>query len=70
MSATPANPSPDYQSGGAMSVSQFCAWAGIGRTKFYGLVKGKQITPRKLGSKTIILRREAEEFLSQLPEAA
>jgi hypothetical protein len=55
--------------GGAMSVSEFCRWACIGRTKAYALFKSRCITPRKIGSKTVILRADAEAWLNSLPTA-
>jgi hypothetical protein len=56
--------------GGAMTISQFCAWASIGKTKLYAEIKCGRIRPRKLGSKTIILRSDAEAWLQALPPAA
>ena len=50
-----------------MSVSEFCRWASIGRTKMYAEVKTGRITPRKIGAKTIILRSDAEAWLRSLP---
>lgn len=55
---------------GAMSINQFCDWAGIGRTKYYELVSCKEITPRRIGGKPVILMRDAEDWLAALPEAA
>jgi hypothetical protein len=56
--------------GGAMSIAEFCRWACIGRTKAYSLFKAGHIRPRKLGAKTIVLRADAEKWLSGLPIAA
>jgi hypothetical protein len=72
MLPTPAA-SPDDQTsitGGAMSVAEFCRWGCIGRTKLYAEVKAGRITLRKIGAKTIILRRDAEAWLSSLPAAS
>jgi excisionase family DNA binding protein len=52
-----------------MTVSEFCSWARIGRTKLYAEVKDGRITLRKIGSKTIILRSDAEAWLHSLPVA-
>jgi hypothetical protein len=68
----PNSPSdrPVVTIGGAMTVSEFCRWASIGRTKAYDLFKTGRITPRKIGSKTVILRSEAEAWLHSLPTAS
>lgn len=55
---------------GALSINQFCEWASIQRTKYYELVSNKEITPRKIGGKPVILMRDAEAWLNALPEAA
>jgi hypothetical protein len=55
--------------GGAMSVSEFCRWASIGKTKLYSELKGGRLVARKLGAKTIILRSDAEAWLNSLPAA-
>ena len=55
---------------GALSINQFCEWASIQRTKYYELVKSKEITPRRIGGKPVILMKDAEAWLNALPEAA
>lgn len=50
-----------------MSVSEFCHWASMGRTKMYAEVNAGRITPRKIGTKTVILRSDAEAWLLSLP---
>lgn len=54
-------------SGGAYSVDSFCEAYGIGRTKLYEEIKQKRLRARKLGTKTLILRRDAEEWEKTLP---
>jgi len=61
---------PAAEMGGAMSVSEFCRWASVGRTKLYSEVNAGRITPRKIGAKTVILRSDAEAWLRSLPTAA
>lgn len=56
--------------GGAMSVAEFCRWGCIGRTKLYSEVKAGRIKLRKLGAKTVILRRDADAWLNSLPAAS
>jgi hypothetical protein len=57
-------------SGGAMSVSEFCRWASCGKTKLYAELKSGRLVARKLGAKTIILRDDAESWLRSLPTTA
>jgi hypothetical protein len=54
----------------AMTVSEFCAWACIGRTKMYAEAKAGRLTLRKIGTKTVILRSDAEGWLRSLPTAS
>ncbi len=54
---------------GAMSVKEFIRWAGISRWMFYELVKRGQIHPKKIRSRTVIFREEAERFARELPES-
>ena len=54
---------------GAFTVNEFLVWASIGRTKFYEELKNENIKIKKLGAKTLILRKDAEAWLEALPEA-
>jgi hypothetical protein len=65
-----SNSPPVATAGGAMTVSEFCRWACIGRTKFYAEVKAGRLTLRKIGTKTVILRSDAEGWLRSLPTAS
>jgi excisionase family DNA binding protein len=42
--------------------------SGIGRTKLYEAIADGQLTARKYGSRTIILREDLLKFLASLPE--
>ena len=42
--------------------------SGIGRTKLYQAIADGQLTARKYGSRTIVLRGELLRFLTSLPE--
>ncbi|HTK12528.1 MAG TPA: helix-turn-helix domain-containing protein [Xanthobacteraceae bacterium] len=53
----------------ALSISEACALAGIGRTKLYQAISEGQLIARKLGKRTLILRRDLDQFLSSLPSA-
>lgn len=65
---TPSNDPP--VGSGAMSVDEFCRWACIGKTKTYAEAKAGRLQLRKIGSKTIILREEADKWLRSLPTTA
>jgi excisionase family DNA binding protein len=41
--------------------------SGIGRTKLYEAISDGQLTARKYGSRTIVLREELLRFLTTLP---
>jgi hypothetical protein len=62
-------PPPDQlaTSGGAMSVDEFCRWACVGKTKAYAEAKAGRLQLRKIGSKTVIIRSDAEQWLRSLP---
>lgn len=53
----------------AYSVSDVVEMVGIGRTKFYELVKSGQIKTRKVGNRTIVLATDLEAWLSTLPSS-
>jgi hypothetical protein len=52
---------------GGFSVNDFCQWAGIGRTAVYAEMKAGRLLAKKCGRRTIILRSEAERWLTSLP---
>jgi hypothetical protein len=52
---------------GVFSVNDFCHWAGIGRTAAYAEMKAGRLSAKKVGRRTIILRSEAERWLTSLP---
>ena len=43
--------------------------SGIGRTKIFELIATGRLTARKVGKKTIVLRRDLMDFLENLPRA-
>jgi predicted DNA-binding transcriptional regulator AlpA len=51
---------------GALTIKQFCKFAGIGRSKYYDLVLERSIVPRMIGTKPVILMEEAREWLRSL----
>ena len=52
-----------------LSVAEACAIAGIGRTKFYEAIANGSLRARKFGKRTIVLRSDLQDFLSELPVA-
>jgi hypothetical protein len=71
MNYPPALP-PDQSAttGGAMTVDEFCRWACVGKTKTYAEAKAGRLQLRKIGSKTVVLRSDAEQWLRSLPSAS
>jgi excisionase family DNA binding protein len=53
-----------------LSISEACAFAGIGRTKIYEAITDGSLKARKCGKRTLILRDELRRFLNSLPGAA
>lgn len=50
-----------------MTVAQFCASVPVGKTKAYAEIKAGRLKARKIGSKTVILARDAKAWLDSLP---
>jgi len=60
---TPMNdPGPN-----AMTIAQFCAWAGIARSTVYKEIANGRLKARKIGGKTIIAREDANAWFQALP---
>lgn len=55
---------------GALSIRDFCRWAGLGRTAVYEEIGAGRLQPKKCGRRTIIPRAEAERWLASLPDYA
>lgn len=53
---------------GALTINQFCEHYGVGRTFCYEEINSGRLAARKAGSKTLILRSEAERWASSLPK--
>jgi excisionase family DNA binding protein len=51
----------------AMTIDQFCRSYSVGKTKAYSEIQGGKLKIRKLGSKTLIARDDAEAWLNSLP---
>ncbi len=55
---------------GAMTVKEFLTWARISRTTFYKEVNEGRIPLKKCGKRSLVMRSDAEAWLSNLPAAA
>lgn len=53
--------------GGLLTVNEFCKWANIGRTKLYSEMNAGRLAAKKMGSRTLIPRVEAQKWMEQLP---
>jgi excisionase family DNA binding protein len=54
----------------ALSISEACAAAGLGRTKLYEAISKGDLVARRYGRRRIILRDDLTRFLAALPSAA
>lgn len=52
-------------SGGALSIDQAAAYASIGRSKLYGLIRSGEIDVVKVGSRTIVPRSQLDAFIAR-----
>ena len=50
-----------------LSVQNFCAWSGLGRTKVYDLITTGNLNPLKCGRRTLIPMAEAIRWRDALP---
>jgi hypothetical protein len=57
-----------YLVGGTLTVSAFCLTYCVGRTFLYREIKAGRLSAIKAGTKTLILRKEAERWASSLPK--
>lgn len=53
-----------------ISISEACDRYGIGRTTIHTLIAANQITARKLGARTLIDVKAADDFFNDLPSPA
>ena len=52
---------------GAMSVNDFCRWAGIGRSLAYKEIETGRLRTKKVGRRTLITVEAAQIWLASLP---
>jgi excisionase family DNA binding protein len=61
---------PETMEREGLSISEACAFAGIGRTKIYQAISEGSLKARKCGKRTLVLRGDLRDFLASLPGAA
>ncbi len=54
----------------AYTINDFCRCYGIGRTKTYAEIAAGRLPARKLGKRTLILKSDADRWLTTLPTVA
>jgi len=52
----------------SFSINEVCAATGIGRTKLYQTINSGELKARKLGKRTLILKSDMEQWLSNLED--
>ena len=52
---------------GHLSISEFCRWSGLCKTKVYDLIKRSDLHPRKCGRRTLVTMEEAQRWRDALP---
>ena len=50
-----------------LSVSEFCHWSGLSKTKVYALIEQGDLHARKCGRRTLITNEEAHRWWNSLP---
>lgn len=51
----------------ALTIPEVCEASGLGRASVYRAFHDGKLTPRKFGSKTLVMVSELERFLTELP---
>ncbi|QXF12800.1 MULTISPECIES: helix-turn-helix domain-containing protein [Sphingopyxis] len=52
---------------GSRPVNEFCAWARIGRTRFYEIINSGELRAVKYGRRTFVPTKAADEWLANCP---
>ena len=60
---------PPNQPMGAMSVSDFARWAGIGRTTAWKEIRDGHLRAVKVSARTIVRMTDANEWLATRPQS-
>ena len=56
------------ETGGALTVAEFCDTYSVGRSLFYEELKAGRIEACKAGKRTLILKDKAERWVKALPK--
>ena len=59
--------SPDLTHKLGLSIDESCEISGVGRTKIYEAIGTSKLIARKVGRRTVILRKDLETWLENLP---
>ena len=51
----------------SLSIEEVRSATGLGKTKIYQLINSGQLTARKIGKRTLVLKADLESYLSGLP---
>ncbi|MBO9168428.1 helix-turn-helix domain-containing protein [Rhizobium sp. L245/93] len=51
----------------SMTMNEAVEYSGIGRSTLYDLIKEGKLTPKKLGTRTLILTEELDAYVRALP---
>ncbi len=57
----------NVQEGAALSITEACSVARMGRTRLYELLRTGELIGRKNGKRTLILRSDLQRWLESLP---
>lgn len=69
LDATPTGPAPkSIPAWGAMTLQDFCRWAGVSRSFVYREIEAGHLTTRKAGRRTLITHEAAHHWLENLPK--
>ena len=58
---------PDFGDKLALSIADAVRASGLGRSTLYLAISRRELLARKVGRRTVILRRDLEQFLAALP---
>lgn len=50
-----------------ITIRDFCSRYSVGRTKAYELLNEQKVEARKLGNRTLVVRKSAEDWFDGLP---
>lgn len=54
----------------SVTIPEAAEMIGVGRSSIYLLIRGKKLTPRKHGTRTLILVEDLKRYVENLPAAS